>query len=110
VLSQIKDRLKEGDIILDGGNLALFEMLRGGRRSLGQWVWIGMGVSRGYQSARRGPSMSPGGSKRAVDEVLPLLEKFAAKGAKGNPYIANIGPIGARHHVKVRYLAEDVQI
>jgi len=29
--------------------------------------------------------MSPGGSKRAVDEVLPLLEKFAAKDAKGIP-------------------------
>jgi len=44
-----------------------------------------MGVSGGYQSARRGPSMSPGGSKRAVDEVLPLLENFAAKDVKGIP-------------------------
>jgi len=110
VLGQIKDRLKKGDSILDGGNLALFEILRGGRRSLGQWVWIGMGVSGGYQSARRGPSMSPGGSKRAVDEVLPLLERFAAKSAKGNPCVANMGPRGAGHHVKVRYVVENVQI
>ena len=102
VLSQIKDSLKKGDIILDGGNEHYRNTERRQKELQPLGVeWIGMGVSGGYQSARRGPSMSPGGSKGAVDEVLPLLEKFAAKDAKGNPCVANIGPRGAGHYVKV---------
>lgn len=103
VLAQIKDSLKKGDIILDGGN----EHYRNTERRQKELEplgveWIGMGVSGGYQSARRGPSMSLGGSKQTIDEVLPLLEKFAAKDAKGNPCVAYMGPRGAGHYVKVR--------
>lgn len=47
--------------------------------------FVGMGVSGGYQAARRGPSMCPGGEDRALDVVLPLLQKVAAKDERGRP-------------------------
>jgi 6-phosphogluconate dehydrogenase len=61
-----------------------------------------MGVSGGYQSARHGPSLSPGGDPKALNTVLPLLEMFAAKDAKtGQACVLNIGPRGSGHYVKM---------
>ncbi|KKY20263.1 putative 6-phosphogluconate decarboxylating [Diplodia seriata] len=103
VLEKIKDDLKEGDIILDGGNEHYRNTERRQEELAKKGVsWIGMGVSGGYQSARRGPSMSPGGDKATVDFVLPLLEKFSAKSAKdGKPCVQYMGPRGAGHYVKM---------
>lgn len=103
VLSQIKPRLKRGDIILDGGNENYRNTERRQREcdEIGA-SWIGTGVSGGYQSARHGPSMSPGGDPDALNTVLPLLELYAAKDPKsGAPCVANIGPRGAGHYVKM---------
>jgi 6-phosphogluconate dehydrogenase len=63
--------------------------------------YIGMGVSGGYQSARHGPSLSPGGDTAAIERVMPLLKKVAAKDAQGNPCVAPIGHAGAGHYVKM---------
>jgi 6-phosphogluconate dehydrogenase len=103
VLSQIKHDLKAGDIILDGGNenYRRTERRQEELKQLGV-SWIGMGVSGGYQSARRGPSLSPGGDKKAIETVLPLLELYAAKDRKsGKPCVTYVGPGGAGHFVKM---------
>ncbi|KAI8966105.1 6-phosphogluconate dehydrogenase, decarboxylating [Daldinia sp. FL1419] len=103
VLEKIKDDLKAGDIILDGGNENYRNTERRQKELESKGVkWIGMGVSGGYQSARRGPSMSPGGDKEAVEFVLPLLEKFSAKSpVDGKPCVQYMGPRGAGHYVKM---------
>jgi 6-phosphogluconate dehydrogenase len=102
VLQKIKDDLRDGDIILDGGNENYRNTERRQKELESKRVhWVGMGVSGGYQSARRGPSMSPGGEREAVQKVLPLLEKFAAKDPKsGKPCVTYIGPRGAGHYVR----------
>ncbi|KAL3436983.1 6-phosphogluconate dehydrogenase [Aspergillus tetrazonus] len=103
VLDMIKKDLKKGDIILDGGN----ENYRRteARQKICEKIgvsWIGLGVSGGYQSARRGPSLSPGGDKEALDLVMPLLELYAGKDAKsGQPCVTRIGPKGSGHFVKM---------
>ncbi|KAI9688657.1 MAG: hypothetical protein M1822_001014 [Bathelium mastoideum] len=103
VLEKIQDDLKEGDIILDGGNEHYRNTERRQKQLKEKKVkWVGMGVSGGYQSARRGPSMSPGGEREAVEKVLPLLEKFSAKDPRtGKPCVKYIGPRGAGHYVKM---------
>ncbi|KAL4804314.1 nucleoside phosphorylase domain-containing protein [Aspergillus unguis] len=103
VLGMIKNDLKKGDIILDGGNENYRKTER--RQSEVEKIgvsWIGLGVSGGYQSARRGPSLSPGGDKEALDLVMPLLEEYSAKDSKtGEPCVTRIGPRGAGHYVKM---------
>ncbi|KAI0172469.1 6-phosphogluconate dehydrogenase, decarboxylating [Hypoxylon sp. FL1284] len=103
VLDKIRGDLHEGDVILDGGNEHYRNTERRQKELASKGVsWIGTGVSGGYQSARRGPSMSPGGDREAVEFVLPLLEKFAAKSAKdGKPCVQYMGPRGAGHYVKM---------
>ena len=60
-----------------------------------------MGVSGGYQAARAGPSMCPGGDDESLDLVLPLLRKVAAKDKNGNPCVGKAGTGGSGHYVKM---------
>lgn len=91
--------LKKGDIILDGGNECYRATERRQKSQVDKSVvLIGVGVSGGYKSARRGPSMSPGGDEATVRLVLPLLEQFAAKYKRPDgvekPCMEYIGPGG----------------
>lgn len=92
-------------IIIDGGNewyLDTEKRQERMKKEFGESVkYIGMGVSGGYQSARRGPSISPGGEKAAYDRIEGFLKKFAAKSKNGEPCVTYIGPGGAGHYVKM---------
>lgn len=103
VLHMIKPDLKKGDIVLDGGNENYRRTERRQRECAKIGVsWIGVGVSGGYQSARRGPSLSPSGDAEALELVMPLLQRYAAKDPKsGTPCVTRIGPGGSGHFVKM---------
>ena len=94
--------LEKGDLIIDASN----ENWKNTQRRQGKLVpqgvfYVGMGVSGGYQAARRGPSMCPGGEDRALDMVLPLLRKVAAKDTRGKPCVGRCGMGGSGHYVKM---------
>ncbi len=101
VMSQLKPLLQEGDMIIDGGN-SLFtdterrvtEMESTGLR------FIGMGVSGGEEGALNGPSLMPGGTEAAYQEIEPIVKKIAAQVDDG-PCVTYIGPGGAGHYVKM---------
>lgn len=102
VVDGLKPYLERGDIFVDCGNENWENTQRRQGKLVSQGVdYIGCGVSGGYQAARRGPSMCPGGPQRALDIVLPFLEKVAAKDAKGRPCVARAGEGGAGHYVKM---------
>lgn len=102
VLDGLLPYLKMGDIIIDAAN----EHWKNTERRQGKCVtkgirYIGMGVSGGYQAARRGPSMCPGSDSETLDMVLPLLNKAAAKAPDGSPCVGKIGTGGAGHYCKM---------
>ena len=102
IVDELHDYLDPGDIIIDGSNEHWENTQRRQAKMTIRGVqYIGMGVSGGYQSARSGPSMSPGGDGRALDAVLPLLEKVAARDTNGKPCVAKMGPGGSGHYVKM---------
>ncbi|CCC07953.1 hypothetical protein SMACR_01516 [Sordaria macrospora] len=101
-IDALEPYLKPGDIIMDASN----EHWKATERRQGRLEpkgihYIGMGVSGGYQSARHGPSISPGGNKEALDKVFPFLQKIACKDTKGRPCVAKLGPGGCGHYVKM---------
>src|SRR3984885_13838807 len=94
--------LEPGDIIIDGGN-SLFEDTN--RRvkyceSKGL-LFVGPGVSGGEEGARRGPSITPGGSPAAWPHVKGIFQAVAAKVADGTPCCDWVGENGAGHYVKM---------
>jgi 6-phosphogluconate dehydrogenase len=101
VIGQLKPLLSEGDMIIDGGN-SLYDDTE--RRTddleatgLG---FVGMGVSGGEEGALTGPSLMPGGTKTAYEELEPILTKIAAQVNDG-PCVTYIGRGGAGHYVKM---------
>jgi len=102
VLAGLLPYLKKGDIILDAGN----ENYTNTERRQGQTCtkgirYVGVGVSGGYQAARRGPSMCPGADEQTLEMIMPLLETVAAKDKDGKPCVARCGLGGSGHYVKM---------
>jgi 6-phosphogluconate dehydrogenase len=101
VIQQLKPLLAHGDTIIDGGN-SLFDDTARRTAELENTglTFIGMGVSGGEEGALNGPSMMPGGTKAAYDNLEPILVKIAAQVDDG-PCVAYMGPGGAGHYVKM---------
>ncbi|MBP4142981.1 NADP-dependent phosphogluconate dehydrogenase [Flavobacterium sp. P4023] len=101
VIDELLQVLDLGDIIIDGGNSHFTDTER---RNLSLkekgYHFIGMGVSGGEEGARKGPSMMPGGDKKAYEIVAPILKKIAAH-VNGDATVAYMGERSAGHFVKM---------
>ncbi|KAI1338964.1 6-phosphogluconate dehydrogenase [Xylariaceae sp. FL0016] len=98
----LRPHLGRGDVIIDCGN-EHFARTEARQRALQPdgVHYVGCGVSGGYQAARAGPSLSPGGSAEALDAVMPFLRSLAARDDQGNPCTAPVGPAGSGHYIKM---------
>ncbi|EXJ86035.1 hypothetical protein A1O1_06404 [Capronia coronata CBS 617.96] len=102
IVKGLQPHLNMGDIILDCANEHWQNTERRQEELEPDGIhYIGCGVSGGYQSARSGPSMSPGGNAEALKKVLPFLQRVAAKDRQGRPCVTAIGPGGSGHYVKM---------
>ncbi|KAF2200992.1 6-phosphogluconate dehydrogenase C-terminal domain-like protein [Delitschia confertaspora ATCC 74209] len=102
VLGGLMPHLSKGDIILDCGNEHFANTERRQTKCKDTGIhYLGVGVSGGYQAARAGPSICPGGDEEALKMVIPLLERIAAKDKNGKPCVGIIGRGGAGHYVKM---------
>ncbi|WP_199246221.1 NADP-dependent phosphogluconate dehydrogenase [[Phormidium] sp. ETS-05] len=101
VIDQLKPLLEPGDMIIDGGN-SLYEDTDRRVADLESTGlrYIGMGVSGGEEGALNGPSLMPGGTKEAYEEIEAIVTKIAAQVDDG-PCVTYIGPKGAGHYVKM---------
>ena len=101
VIDDLLKVLDKGDIIIDGGNSHFTDTERRNIELEEKgYHFIGMGVSGGEEGARKGPSMMPGGDKKAYQIVEPILKKIAAH-VNGEPTVAYMGVRSAGHFVKM---------
>jgi 6-phosphogluconate dehydrogenase len=99
-IAKVRPFLSEGDIIIDAGNANFHDTMRRFGDLEGSGLsFIGMGVSGGEEGARHGPSIMPGGDKKAYGRVKGILNAIAAK-FDGEPCCAWLGAGGAGHFVK----------
>lgn len=102
VIESLLPHLDKGDILMDGGNSYYKDTMRRARYLEEKgYQFIGSGVSGGEEGARLGPSLMPGGSKKAWPHVKKMFEAIAAKTDDGEPCCAYMGPDGAGHFVKM---------
>ncbi len=101
VIAELRPHLDPGDIVIDGGN-SFFESTRRRTRELeaAGLRFIGTGVSGGEEGALYGPSIMPGGTREAYEQVAPILTSIAAQ-VDGVPCCTYIGADGAGHYVKM---------
>lgn len=101
VISDLLQVLDKGDIIIDGGNSHFIDTERRYKDLEEKGLhFVGMGISGGEEGARKGPSMMPGGDKKAYEIVNPILKKIAAK-VNGDPTVAYMGVRSSGHFVKM---------
>lgn len=93
--------LEPGDILIDGGNSHFPDTIRRTAyvESKGL-LYVGTGVSGGEEGALKGPSMMPGGSNGAWEQVKPIFQAISAK-VDGVPCCDWVGENGAGHFVKM---------
>jgi 6-phosphogluconate dehydrogenase len=101
VIRDLGPDLEPGDVIIDGGNSYFKDTERRSRELKGRAIdFLGVGVSGGEAGARHGPSIMPGGARKAYERVRPVFEAIAAR-AEGEPCVTYLGPGSAGHYVKM---------
>jgi 6-phosphogluconate dehydrogenase len=101
VINKLKPLLSKDDLIIDCGNSHYTDTnLRIKKLEKIKIHFMGVGISGGESGARNGPSIMPGGLKKAYERVAPLLRAISAK-ANGVPCVAYLGPDSAGHYVKM---------
>lgn len=102
VIEQLLPLLREGDVIIDGGNSHFRDTRRRMQYLSGKNIhFLGCGISGGAQGARTGPSIMPGGAPGGYQKVSAILESIAARDDSGEPCCSFIGEDGAGHFVKM---------
>ncbi|MEQ9165411.1 MAG: NADP-dependent phosphogluconate dehydrogenase [Fulvivirga sp.] len=100
-IESLLPHLDKGDIIIDGGNSFFTDTDRREAYLKEKGInFFGSGVSGGAEGARRGPSIMPGGNKKAYQYIKPIFEAAAAK-FNGEPCVAYLGPKSAGNYVKM---------
>ena len=102
VIESLIPLLDKGDILVDGGNSHFPDTRRRCKylESKGL-LYLGMGVSGGEEGALKGPSLMPGGSPQAWEEVKEIFQAISAKLDDGASCCTYIGSDGAGHFVKM---------
>jgi 6-phosphogluconate dehydrogenase len=101
-IDSLLPHLDAGDLIIDGGNSFFADSERRAKALEEKGVnFLGMGVSGGEEGALWGPSLMPGGTRQAWEDVRDIMTKAAAKTSDGEACVTYIGPGGAGHYVKM---------
>jgi len=101
MIDQLVPFLEKGDILIDGGNSFFQDTIRRTREAEAKgFRYIGTGVSGGEEGALHGPSIMPGGTQAAYQQVGKIFLDIAAK-VDGQPCCTYIGTDGAGHYVKM---------
>ena len=100
-IDKVVPHLDKGDIIIDGGNSYFPDTIRRTKALADKGIhYLGAGVSGGEEGALFGPSIMPGGTKKAYAAVESIFTAISAK-VDGNACCTYIGDDGAGHYVKM---------
>lgn len=102
VIEKLIPLLREGDLIIDGGNSYFKDTIRRQEKILKKGIlYLGTGISGGEEGALKGPAIMPGGHMEAYKLVEDIFTKIAARAEDGVPCVSYIGPGGSGHFVKM---------
>ena len=96
-IAELRPMLKEGDILIDGGNSNFHETIRRSNALGEQGIqFIDSGTSGGIWGLENGYCLMVGGAPRAVKQCEPVFKDLAPPDG-----YAHVGPSGAGHYVKM---------
>lgn len=97
-IQKILPHLKQGDIVVDGGNSNYKDSVRRCEELKNKGItYMDCGTSGGIGGAKDGYSLMAGGTKDGFTQIEPVLKTLARNQPHG--YL-HVGPSGAGHYVK----------
>ncbi len=101
VIDELRPLMSEQDLVMDCGNSHFTDTDRRIEQlAKDNMHFMGVGISGGESGARYGPSIMPGGTKEAYEQVASMLRAVAAK-INEEPCVAYMGEGSAGHYVKM---------
>lgn len=98
-VEQLSTLLREGDIVIDGGNSNYKDSVRHAEMLEPKGIeFVDCGTSGGIWGLAEGYSLMIGGKRDVVETLRPIFETLAPAPDKGWGYV---GPHGAGHYVKM---------
>jgi 6-phosphogluconate dehydrogenase len=99
IKSVIDAGLRQGDLLIDGGNSNYKEsQRRGAELEKDGYLYVDAGTSGGVWGLQNGYSLMVGGSDKAIELLEPALKSLAPGEDKG---WGHVGPVGAGHFTKM---------
>ena len=96
-LKELTEYLKEGDIVIDGGNSPYLETLRRSEEMAGKGMrFMDVGVSGGPEGARYGACLMVGGEPDLYTKYEALFKDLSVPDGYGH-----MGAVGTGHYVKM---------
>jgi len=96
-ITQLAERLAEGDVVIDGGNSNYTDSQRHGALLADHGIgFVDCGTSGGVWGLEEGYSLMVGGSDADVATAQPIFDALAPEHG-----FAHCGPVGAGHYVKM---------
>ncbi|WP_323959884.1 decarboxylating 6-phosphogluconate dehydrogenase [Arthrobacter sp. JZ12] len=101
VIEELRARLSEGDLVIDGGN-SKFSTDQEHSRALAEKGigFLDCGVSGGVWGLQNGYGLMVGGPDDAVERVMPVFDALRPDGDRSESFV-HVGETGAGHYAKM---------
>ncbi|GEK80398.1 phosphogluconate dehydrogenase (NAD(+)-dependent, decarboxylating) [Agrococcus baldri] len=101
VVTELGEKLSEGDLVIDGGNSRFTEDERHAAQLAERGIrFVDVGVSGGIWGLDNGYGLMVGGERADVEELMPVFDALRPEGPREEGFV-HAGPTGAGHYVKM---------
>ncbi|MCH1881607.1 phosphogluconate dehydrogenase (NAD(+)-dependent, decarboxylating) [Agrococcus sp. ARC_14] len=101
VVTELGQKLSEGDLVIDGGNSRFTEDERHAAQLAERGVrFVDVGVSGGIWGLENGYGLMVGGERADIEELMPVFDALRPEGPRAEGFV-HAGKVGAGHYVKM---------
>ncbi len=101
VISELGDKLDQGDLVIDGGNSRFTEDQKHGELLVSKGIrFVDCGVSGGVWGLQNGYGLMTGGDAADIERALPVFDALRPEGKRVDSFV-HVGGVGAGHYAKM---------
>ncbi len=101
VISELGEKLDQGDLIIDGGNSRFTEDQKHAAALAEKGIrFADCGVSGGVWGLQNGYGLMAGGAAEDIDLAMPIFDALRPEGDRADSFV-HVGGVGAGHYAKM---------
>lgn len=101
VVTELGDKLSEGDLVIDGGNSRFTEDQKHAAALAEKGIrFADCGVSGGVWGLQNGYGLMAGGSEEDIELAMPVFDALRPEGERADSFV-HVGGVGAGHYAKM---------